>query len=159
MSSDNPAVASAEEATGLQPLNAGPTEPQPPQHEPAVSDPTIDTIPSSLQDLPAPYESFVLALDSSDSRSASSYPSDSQFEDLVRAGLLPEGPVRAESVETANVKTPDGFEDILRMLENVGEGGQAKVYRIVRGQKKADVFVVTLDLDNDRLVGVKFPEQ
>lgn len=166
MASGNPTLDSAQEDTGIAPLNVGAAEPQPPQHGPVVSDPTIDTIPPALQSLPAPFESFVMALDATDSRtknkqsvSPATYPSDSEFEDLVKAGLRPEGPVRAEEVQPQGVKWPEGYREVVKQLESVGEGQHTKVYKVVRGQKKADLFVVSLDLENDRLVGVKFAEQ
>lgn len=150
----------------MQPLNAGPTEPQPPQYTPVVSDPTVDTIPSALQSLPAPFQPFALALDSADTRtknkksvSPSDYPDSSKFEDLVRAGLKPEGPVRAENVQLEGVNLPDGAREIMKKVKGSGEEGDLKVYKVIQGKNKAELFLVSLDLDNDRLVGVKFPEQ
>lgn len=150
----------------MEPLNAGPKGPQPPQHGPVVSDPTIDQVPASLQDIPEPFQGFVLGLDASDTRtknknsiSPSDYPDSSKFEDLVKAGLKPEGPVRAEAIKAEDVKSPEGYADVVKLVKGEGVEGDLKVYKVVQGKKKAEIYAVTLDLDNDRLVGIKFPEQ
>jgi len=162
---DNPTVKSAEEETGLQPLNAAPGEPQPPQNTPAVSDPTLD-VPPGLQNLPPPFQPFVLGLDAANTRtknkqsiSPATYPSNSEFEDLVKAGLKPEGPARAESVKAEDVKWPEGYREIMKRVESDGEERDLKVFRVVQGKNKSEMFVVSVDLENDRLVGVRFPEQ
>ena len=87
--SDNPTVAAANESTGVEPLNAGPTKPQQPQHEPID-----DQIPSALSSLPDGCEAvvfpFALLESKKESRnetqpnSISSLPSASQFENLVK---------------------------------------------------------------------------
>lgn len=161
---DNPTVQSAEEATGQAPLNAQPSEPQLPQHGSFVADPTMDTLPASLANLPEPFQAFVLALDTRDSREKNSqsvdpedYPNASKFEDLVKRGLRPEGPARAESVKVDEVKWPAGFETVKGIVAECGES--LKAYEVVQGVRKADVFFVNVDLDNDRLVGVRFPKQ
>ncbi|KAK5123279.1 hypothetical protein LTR85_002709 [Meristemomyces frigidus] len=169
MAGDNPTLASAEQDTGIAPLNAGPSAPQPPQHDPIVSDPTIDDIPSALQSPPAPFQPFTLALDaasgthSRNKRSvpeSSGYPSDSDFEDLVKATLRPEGPARAESIKAEDVRWPEGSKgDIVKRVKSAGSEGDVKVYKLVQGKRKADIFVVSLDVDSDTLVGVRFPEQ
>ncbi|KAM0719094.1 hypothetical protein Q7P37_004999 [Cladosporium fusiforme] len=161
---DNPTVRSAEEATGMSPLNAQPSEPQPPQHGSFLADPTMDTLPPSLTNLPSPIQAFVLALDTRDTRDKnaesidpSKYPDASKFEDLVKKGLRPEGPARAQDVPLEQVQWPAGFEAIKQIVAENGEG--LKAFEVVQGVKKADVFVVAVDLDNDRLVGVRFPKQ
>ncbi|GAB7366560.1 hypothetical protein MBLNU230_g8546t1 [Neophaeotheca triangularis] len=163
----NPTVRSAEEATGMEPLNAQPSKPQPPQHDPIVSDPTVDTVPTALQNLHAPFTGFVLALDAADTRTkskdtirtSSDYPDSSKFEDLVKAALKPEGPVRAEGIQPEDVKWPESYREIMKTVETMGEPNDLKVYKVIQGKNKAEIFAVSLDLENDRLVGVKFPEQ
>ncbi|EMC95961.1 hypothetical protein BAUCODRAFT_123242 [Baudoinia panamericana UAMH 10762] len=164
MSSGNPTLDAAQKATGMEPLNAQPSEPQPPQHGAYVKDPTIDTVPPALQGLHPPFEAFVLALDSTDSRSKNNqsvnpatYPTDSEFENLVKAGLKPEGPVRAEAIKPEDVEWPEGYREVVKHLESVGDERNIKAYKVVEGRKKAEMFVLALDLDNDRLVGVRFP--
>ncbi|KAI7203317.1 hypothetical protein KC316_g1084 [Hortaea werneckii] len=170
MVGDNPTLASAEEATGVEPLNGPPSEPQPPQHIPLVSDPTVDTVPTALQNLHSPFQGFVLALDAADTRTKNkdsvsksggdaSYPSDSQFEDLVQSAMKPEGPVRAEEIRPENVKWPEDYREVIKRVETVGEPEDLKVFKVVQGKGKAEIFAVSLDLVRDRLVGVKFPEQ
>lgn len=51
---DNPTVRSAEEATGMEPLNKQPSQPQIPQSGSMVKNPTLDTLPESLSNLPSP---------------------------------------------------------------------------------------------------------
>jgi hypothetical protein len=161
---DNPTVRSAEEATGLEPLNKQPSQPQIPQSGSMVKNPTLDTLPQSLSNLPKPFEAFVLGLDIRDSREKNSesidpatYPSDSKFEDLVKKGLKPEGPARAQAVDVQEVQWPSGFEAVRQMVAEAGEG--LKAFEVVMGLHKSEVFVISVDLDNDRLVGVKFPKQ
>jgi hypothetical protein len=161
---DNPTVLSAEEATGLQPLNKQASQPQTPQSGSMVKNPTLDTLPESLFNLPEPFEAFVLDLDTKDSceKNAESinpatYPNDSKFEDLVRKGLKPEGPARAQAVDVGEVQWPSGFEAVKQMVAEAGEG--LKAFEIVMGLHKSEVFVISVDLDNDRIVGVKFPKQ
>ena len=163
----NPTLRAAEEATGMEPLNAAPSEPQPPQHAPVVSDPTVDTVPTALQNIHAPFQGFVLALDSADTRTknkdtiskAGDYPDSSKFEDLVQAAMKPEGPVRAEEIKPEEVKWPEDWREIIKRVETVGEPNDLRVFKVVEGKGKAEIMAVSLDLVNDRLVGVKFPEQ
>lgn len=55
------------------------------------------------------------------------------------------------------VQWPTGYEAVKQMVADEGEG--LKAFEIAMGVNKAAVFVVAVDLDNDRLVGVKFPKQ
>lgn len=151
----------------MEPLNAQPSEPQPPQHAPVVSDPTVDTVPTALSNLHAPFTGFVMALDAADTRekgkntirTSSDYPDSSKFEDLVKASLKPEGPVRAEQIDPGAVNWPDSYREVIKTVETTAEPNDLKVYKVIQGVKKAEIFAVSLDLENDRLVGVKFPEQ
>jgi len=161
---DNPTLLSAEQATGLEPLNKQPSHPQPPQNGSMVKNPTLDTLPPSLSNLPSPFEAFVLGLDTRDSREKNSesidpttYPDDSKFEDLVKKGLKPEGPARAQAVSVEEVKWPVGFEAVRQMVAEAGE--RLKAFEVVMGLQKSEVFVISVDLENDRIVGVKFPKQ
>ncbi|TKA65070.1 hypothetical protein B0A55_09747 [Friedmanniomyces simplex] len=167
MASGNPTVAAAQQDTGMAPLNTRPSSPQPPQHDPVVVDPTIDTIPKALQGIPEPFEAFVLPLDTNPRSSAKSnhtissgnYPTESQFEDLVKAGLHLEGPVRAEHLKPQGLKWPDGYREVVKHVESVDGEQHVGMYKVFRGQHKAEVYVVSLDTDNERLVGVRFPDQ
>lgn len=162
--SGNPTLDAANAATGEEPLNIQPNGPQPPQHAPVVSDPTIDQLPPALRNLPAPFESFVLPLDSENTRTknnqsiSTDYPDSSRFEELVKATLKPEGPVRAESVRPEDVTWPEGCREIMKKIELTGEERDLKVYQVVQGVGKGEMYAVTLDLDNDRMLGVKFPK-
>jgi len=44
-------------------------------------------------------------------------------------------------------------------VETVGEPEDLKVFKVVQGKGKAEIFAVSLDIERERLVGVKFPEQ
>ena len=166
MSSGNPTLDAAQASTGMEPLNAGPTSPQPPQHGTFVKDATLDNLPEALQNLSSPFEAFVLPLDTnqrtgaqtSQTTSPGTFPNDSQFEDLVKASMYPEGPVRAEEIKQQDVKWPHGHEDVLKNVAKLGDKDGTRYFKVVRGQKKADVFVVTTDVDEDRLIGVRFAE-
>lgn len=164
MPSDNPTVKSAEEATGMAPLNAGPTEPQPPQHEPVVSDPTVD-LPPALSRLPAPFQGFQFPTQDSNTRSkkersiSTDWPNDNAFEDLVKKHIRPEGPVRAEEIKAEDVSWPEGYREVLKSVESTSSEQNLKVFRVVQGKRKSDIYAASLDLDEDRLVGVFFSEQ
>lgn len=161
---DNPTLVSAEQATGLSPLNSQPSEPQIPQSGSVVKNPTLDTLPQSLSNLPSPFTAFVLALDTRDSRekndnsvNPATYPGSSKFEDLVKAGLKPEGPARAQAVNVEELKWPAGFEAVKQMVADAGEG--LKAFEVVMGVHKAEMYVVSVDLENERLVGVKWAKE
>ena len=156
MSSDNPTLAAANESTGLEPLNAQPTSPQPPKQHP-----TGDEIPSSLNTLPSGFEPFVFPLDlgsrTKSNQTVSALPSANAFEDLVKAKIRPPGPARAEEVEVEVWKAEMGTEyaDIVDKVGNVVEGGQVKVYKVSTGLGKGEYYVAGLDLDGERILGVR----
>jgi hypothetical protein len=159
MANTNPTVASANADTGLAPLNSGPDGPQPPQHDPLISDPTIDQVPPALAKLQAPYEPFVLALgtglsgkQNNQSVDPARFPGITAFQQMISKGLYPEGPVRAEEVDVSKL---EGHRAAVKAVEGLGE---TKAYGVSRGAGKAEVFVVALDVDQERVVGVKFPE-
>jgi hypothetical protein len=92
-----------------------------------VKNPTLDTLPCPLSNLPSPFEAFVLGLDTRDSHSKNSdsidpatYPNDSKFEDLVRKDLEPEGPARAQAVDVEEVQRSSRFEAVRQMVEEAG---------------------------------------
>lgn len=151
--SGNPTLAAANEATDIEPLNAGPTEPQPPKQEPSIT----DNFPSSLQDLHSPYEPVVFPLDlgsrtkNNQSLSADSLPTTNEFEQLVKSTARPEGPNRAEEISVQEF----GHEDVVQKVKSVAAEGKVKAFRLMKSTKEADLYVVGLDLDGERLVGVK----
>jgi hypothetical protein len=164
MASGNPTLDVAEASTGIEPLNSGPSSPQPPQHAAFTKDPTIDNIPPALQKLHAPFSAFVLPLSTNQrtsstnsySISTEAYPNDSQLEDIVKSTLHPEGPVRAEQIKPQDVRWPDGYREVIKHVESLGAEPDVMLWKVVRGQKKAEIFVVSLDVDGERLVGVRF---
>ena len=156
MSSDNPTLAAANESTGLEPLNAQPTSPQPPKKQP-----TGDEIPSFLTSLPSGFELFVFPLDlgsrTKSNQTVSALPSANAFEDLVRAKIRPPGPARVEEVDVEAWKAETGSEnaDIVDKVRDVVEGEQVKVYKVVTGLGKGEYYVAGLDLDGERILGVR----
>lgn len=153
MASGNPTLDAANEATGVEPLNAGPNEPQIPQEPPAKD----DNIPDSLRHLPAGYELVVFPLslqEKTDShQSVSSLPSARQLEDFVKAKISPSGPARAEEMTTGSWQ--DKYSDILVNIREAVDDGQVKFYRVETGLHKAEGYIVGLDLDGERMVGVR----
>lgn len=156
MTGDNPTLAAANEATGIEPLNTQPTSPQPPKQHP-----TGDEIPSSLTSLPSQFEPFVFPLDlgsrNKSSQSISSLPSANEFEDLVKAKIRPPGPARAEEVEIETWKAQSGAEyaDVVDKIKEVVEGGQVKAYKVATGLGKGEFYLAGLDLDGERILGVR----
>lgn len=152
----NPTVEAANEATGAEPLNQSPTEPQPPKQQPSRNE-----IPSSLTALPPECEPvvFPLHLDSrADSNQAvSTLPNARKFEDLVKAEVRPAGPARAEEVEMEAWRTVAGgmHEDVVGAVRKAVDGGAVKVYKVETGKNKAEYFVIGLDLDGERMLGVR----
>ncbi|KAK3671779.1 hypothetical protein LTR78_008324 [Recurvomyces mirabilis] len=166
MSSGNPTLDAAEASTGMEPLNAGPSSQQPPQHSAFVKDSTLDNLPKALQDVPSPFEAFALPLDTnqragvqtSQTTSPNTVSDVKQFEDLVKASMFQEGPVRAEESQREDVRWPSGYEDVLKRITLLGDKNGVRIFKVIRGQKRADVFVVATDIDEERLVGMRFAE-
>ncbi|KAK5172797.1 uncharacterized protein LTR77_002917 [Saxophila tyrrhenica] len=155
MSSDNPTVASANESTGVEPLNTSPTEPVPLKQD---VDPAND-VPPTLTDLPAGCEPVVFPLDlgsrTKNNQTVSSLPSAREFEDLVKAKIRPPGPARAEEVPMESAKS-----EYKEVLDKVGVAigtDEVKVYKLETGMGKGEVYVVGLDVDGERIVGVRIP--
>lgn len=153
MASGNPTLDAANEATGVEPLNAGPNEPQTPQQAPAKE----DNIPASLTSLPPNCEAVVFPLSlqskTDTQENASSLPHALQFEKLVQAVVRPAGPSRAEVMETGAWQ--DKYSDILRQVREASDDGEVKFYRIQTGKDKAEGYVVGMDLDGDRILGAR----
>ena len=153
MASGNPTLDAANEATGTEPLNAGPNEPQIPQ-EPAARD---DGIPATLTSLPSGCELVVFPLslqEKTDShQNVSSLPDARQFEDFVQAKVHPAGPSRAEVMETGAWQ--DKYSDILAKVREAVGDGEIKFYRFQTGKDKAEGYIVGLDLNGERMLGVR----
>lgn len=151
--SGNPTLDAANEATGVEPLNAGPDEPQIPQ-EPASKD---DNIPESLTSLPSGCELVVFPLSLQSKKDTqeniSSLPHARRFEDLVQAVIRPAGPARAEVMETSAWQ--DKYSDVLEKVRKAADGGDVGFYRIQTGKDKAEGYIVGLDLEGERILGVR----
>ena len=149
----NPTVDAANEATGVQPLNAGPNEPQTPQVPPAKD----DNIPASLTSLPSGYEAvaFPLSLDSKTDthQNVSSLPHARDFEKLVQAIVRPSGPARAEVMETDSWQ--DKYSDAVKAVKDVVDEGNVQFYRVQTGKDKAEGYIIGLELQGERYLGVR----
>ena len=149
--SGNPTLDAANASTGTEPLNTAPPGPQTPQ-QPSLN----DEPPTQLTSLPSGFEPVVFPLELGDrtknnqTLSSSSLPSANQFEDLVKAKTRPPGPSRAEEIGVEGVE-----KEVLEKVKGVVEGGRVKGYRVETGVGKGEVYVVGLDLDGERLVGVR----
>ena len=155
MASTNPTFADANEATGVEPLNTAPTAPQPPKQHATGAEP-----PASLTSLPSGFEPVVFPLDlgsrTKNSQSVASLPSANQFEDLVKAKIRPPGPARAEELGDAEVSALEAeYADVWDKVKGVVEGGQVKAYKVEGGVGKREHYIVGLDRDGDRIVGVR----
>ena len=134
MAGDNPTLAAANEPTGIEPLNAQPTEPQPPKQHP-----TGDKIPASLTSLPSGFEHVVFPFGhgsrTKSNQTVSSLPSADQSEDLVKAKVRPPGPARPKEVEVESWKAQLGAEyaDVWDKVRNVVEGRRVEVYKVATG--------------------------
>lgn len=152
-SQGNPTVESANEATGVEPLNASPNEPQIPQQPKSRA----DDIPSPLKSLPDGCELIVfpLSLDptADTHQNVASLPDSRKFEDLVKAKVRPAGPARAVVMETAAWQ--DKYADVLDKVRQAADEGQVKFYRLQTGKNKAEGYVVGLDVEGERLLGVR----
>ena len=156
MSSDNPTVAEANKATGVEPLNAPPSQPQPPKQAEADNE-----IPEALASLPSGSEAVIFPLvfgDGAKSRhNVSSLPSANEFEDLVKETVSPAGPARAEEIELkAWAATAD--QDHSELVEKISEAvsdRNIKIFKVETGVGKAEFYVVGLDLDRERIVSVR----
>ncbi|KAL6719495.1 hypothetical protein ACLMJK_003735 [Lecanora helva] len=152
MAGDNPTLAAANESTGLEPLNAQPKSPQPPKQ-----DTSADSIPTPLTYLPSQYKPIMFPLDlgsrTSNNQSISSLPSANQFEDLVKAKILPPGPTRAEEVSVGTIS--DSYADALDAVRDVVDDRQVKVYKVETGVQKGEYYIVGLHLKSERIIGVR----
>lgn len=157
MASGNPTLDAAEAGTGMEPLNAGPNEPQAPQIHPDRD----TTIPSSLAMLPQNSTAFILPLSLSPkldtNQNVSSLPSSSGFEELVQAEIRPPGPSRAEEVALEEWGKVAGAEyaDLVMKVQDAAGGGDTKVYKLVAGVGKAEYYVAALDVNKERILAVR----
>ena len=155
MAETNPTLAAANESTGMEPLNAQPTSPQPPKQ-----DTSLDTLPSSLNSLPSGFEPVMFPLDlgsrTKSSQTVSSLPNANQFEDLVKVKTRPPGPTRAEEVDLETLRRDLGIEgaDVVEKIRAAVDGGKIGGYKVNTGVGKGELYVIGLDLDGERLVGV-----
>ena len=161
MAGDNPTFAAANESTGVKPLNAQPTKRQSPnQHS------TGDEIPASLTSLPSGFEPIVFSLDFvsriksnqiKSNQTVSTLPRADIFENLVKAKLRPSGPTRTEEVEVETWKAQRGaeFADVVDKVRSVVDTQQVKLYKVNTGVGKSDFYVVGLDLEGERILGVR----
>jgi len=156
MAGDNPTLAAANEATGTEPLNSQPSEPQPPKEQSTGAE-----VPAALNSLPSALEPVVFPLDlgsrTKNNQTVSSLPSASEFEDLVKATIRPPGPSRAEEVDIESWKAQLGaqYADVVDKVSSVVESRHVKVYKVDTGVGKAEYYVVGLDVDGERIVGVR----
>jgi hypothetical protein len=155
MSSGNPTLDAANESTGIEPLNSGPTEPQLPKQD---VEPGYET-PSALASLPPGYEFVSFPLDllskKKNNQTVSSLPSASKFEDLVRAKITPAGPARAEEVGLDGVGNEQ--KEMVDKVRTAVGGGDVKAYEVETGVGKGELYIVGLDVDGERIVGVRIP--
>ena len=155
MADPNPTLAAANESTGMEPLNAQPTSPQPPKQ-----DTSLDTLPASLSSLTSGFEPVMFPLDlgsrTKSSQSVSSLPPANQFEDLVKVKTRPPGPIRAEEVDLETLKSELGVDgaDVLEKIGAAVDRGEIGGYKVNTGVGKGELYVIGLDLDGERLVGV-----
>lgn len=160
MADANPTFAAANESTGMEPLNAQPTSPQPPKQ-----DTSLDTLPSDLTSLPSGFEPVMFPLDlgsrTKSSQTVSSLPTANQFEDLVKVKTRPPGPARAEEVdlEALSKDLGAGVADVVEKIKAAVEGGEIGGYKVNTGVGNADLYLMGLDLDGERLVGVCVKEK
>ncbi|KAL9096320.1 MAG: hypothetical protein Q9165_001317 [Trypethelium subeluteriae] len=153
MASGNPTLDAAEASTGIEPLNAQPTLPQPPN----PTTPSTSQIPTSLSSLPSGYDPLILPLDlgsrTSSSQSISSLPSANAFEDLLHAKVRPPGPARAEDVGLDVVE--NRFAEVVERVRGEVDSGQVKVYKVEAGVGKTEYYIAGLDLGAERIVAVR----
>ena len=156
MAKGNPTLAAANESTGLEPLNATPHDPVPP-NEPSSNEP-----PPPLTSLPTGFQSINLPLDlgsrTKSSLSVSSLPSANEFEDLIRAKTRPPGPVRAEEldVEIAKQELGSDLGEVIQKIRSAVEEQDVKIYKVATGVGKGEYYVVGLDRDGERIIGAKY---
>ena len=147
--SGNPTVEAANRATGEQPLNISPNGPVPPKQSSSR-----DEIPSALSSsLPAGCEAIAFPLDLDSTKdthqAVASLPDARKFEDLVKAVVHPSGPSRAEEVNTDVASA-----DVVRAVANEVDDGNVKVYKVETGKDKREYYVIGLDLERERMLGV-----
>ena len=90
------------------------------------------------------------------SQTVSSLPTANQFEDLVKVKTRPPGPTRAEEVDLETLKRDLGVEgaDVVEKIRAAVDGGEIGGYKVNTGVGKGELYVMGLDLEGERLVGV-----
>ena len=74
----------------------------------------------------------------------------------MKVKTRPPGPTRAEEVDLESLKSELGVEgaDVVEKIRAaIGGGGDIGGYRVNTGVGKAELYVMGLDLDGERLVG------
>lgn len=155
MADANPTLAAANESTGMEPLNTQPTSPLAPKQ-----DTSLDTLPASLNSLPSGFEPVIFPLDlgsrTKSSQTVSSFPTANQFEDLVKVKTRPPGPTRAEEVDLETLNRDLGAKgaDIVEKIRTAVDRGKIGGYKVNTKVGKAELYIMGLDLDKERLVGI-----
>lgn len=90
-------------------------------------------------------------------QTVSSLLSANQFEDLVKAQIRPPGPARAEEVEVESWEEQLGAEyaDVVDQVRDAVKSRQINVHKVVSGLGKGEYYAVGLDLDGERILGVR----
>ena len=72
----------------------------------------------------------------------------------MKAKTRPPGPTRAEEVELEGTMGVE-YADLVDKVGNAVEGGQVKTYKVHTGLGKGEFYVMGLDLDGERILGVR----
>ena len=67
------------------------------------------------------------------------------------------GPARAEEVGTESWTAQQGTEyaDVVEKVKSIADSRRVKIYKVATGVDKAEYYIVGLDLDGERIVGVQ----
>lgn len=142
----------ANQDTGISPLNSDPKSAQAPKPRSAGNS---SNTPSALQTISATYTSDT---DSpfepvSFEYEGTELPSSEEFEKLVAKASGNNGPARAEELSVSEFDPRGEYEDVVKKVEGVVDGGEVKVFRVARGTTRAEYYLV--GLGGGRLLGVR----
>jgi hypothetical protein len=116
---------------------------------------TSSNIPSALQNISATYTSDT---DSpfepvSFEYEGTELPSPQEFEKLIAKASGNSRPARAEELNVSEFDPREEYRDVVRKVEEVVDRGEVKIFRVTRGETRAEYYLV--GLGGGRVLGIR----
>ena len=142
----------ANQDTGGSSLNSPPKSAQAPS---LCSAGASSNIPSTLQNISTTYTSDT---DSpfepvSFEYEGTELPSPQEFEKLITKARGDSRPIRVEELNVSEFDPREEYRDVVRKVEGVVDRGQLKIYRVTKGETRAEYYLV--GLRGGRVLGIR----